>query len=221
VFDTLQVWMADETSKGLTLQVLHNMSRVPDETRDPTQQDTPTLLDLNSDIHPNWNSMRNDQTRYTGTSALVLLYRLETESHKIERTIRNLQHQPSQHHSTQVLGMAILQALTPQGFSLDEKTPENRELKWSHSFSGTHFDTLPDLVAVGVKLTYWHCLKATGHTLEGTFLVPVSANIIELIPMHLWKHPYVAMKSYLQGTTDFTRHGTPGYRSPYAPPFGP
>jgi len=68
VFDTLQVWMADETSKGLTLQVLYNMSRVPDETGDPTQQDTPTLLDPNSDIHPNWNSMRNDRTGYTGTS---------------------------------------------------------------------------------------------------------------------------------------------------------
>jgi len=135
--------------------------------------------------------------------ALVSLYRLETESHKIERTIRNLQHQPSQHHTAQVLGMAILQALSTQGFSLDETTPENRELKWSHSFSGTHFDTLPDLVAVGVKLTYWHCLKATGHTLEGTLLVPISANIIELIQMHLWKHPYVAMKSYLQGMTAY------------------
>ena len=40
VFDTLQVWMGDETSKGLTFQVLHNMSRVPDEEGDLTQQDT-------------------------------------------------------------------------------------------------------------------------------------------------------------------------------------
>ena len=110
VFDTLQVWMGDETSKSLTLQVLHNMIRVPDEAGDPTQQDTPTLLDPNSDIHPNWNSIRNDRTGYNGTSALVPLYRLETESHKIERTIPNLQLQPSQHHTTQALGMEIFQA---------------------------------------------------------------------------------------------------------------
>jgi len=56
-------------------------------------------------------------------------------------------------------------------------------------------------MAVGVELTYWHCLKATGHTLAGTILVPKSANIIELIQMHLWKHPYVAMKFYLQRMT--------------------
>jgi len=37
VFDTLQVWMGDETSKGLTLQVLHNLSRAPDEEGEPTQ----------------------------------------------------------------------------------------------------------------------------------------------------------------------------------------
>ena len=132
--------------------------------------------------------------RETGTRALALLYRLETESHKIERTIRSLQRQPSQHHTTQVLGMATFGALTPRGFSLSERTLENRELKWSHSLSGTQFHTLPDLVAVGVELTYWHCLQATGHTLAGTILVPKSANIIELIQMHLWKHPYVAMK---------------------------
>ena len=101
--------MGNETSKGLTLQNLHNMSRVPDEAGDPTQQDTPTLLDPNSDIHPNWNSLRNDRM----TRVLVLLYRLETESHKIEQTIQSLQHQPSQHHTTQALGMATLEALTP------------------------------------------------------------------------------------------------------------
>ena len=54
---------------------------------------------------------------------------------------------------------------------------------------------------MGVELTYWHCLKATGHTLVGTILVPKSANIIELIQMHLWKHPYVAMKSCRQSMT--------------------
>jgi len=140
--------MGDETSKGLTLQVLYNISRVSDETGDPTQQDTPTLLDPATDIDPNWNRMRNDLTGHTGTRALVLLDRSETESHKIERSIRTLQHQPSQHHTTQVLGMRILQVPTPKGFSLDERTPEIRELKWSHPISGTHFDKLPDPVAV-------------------------------------------------------------------------
>jgi len=42
VFDTLQVWMGDETSKGLTLQVLLNLSGVPNEKGDPTHQDRPT-----------------------------------------------------------------------------------------------------------------------------------------------------------------------------------
>jgi len=51
-------------------------------------------------------------------------------------------------------------------------TPETRELKWTHPISGTHFDTLPDPVTVFIQLTYWHCLKATGHTLGGTFSVP-------------------------------------------------
>jgi len=185
--------MVDETSKGLTLQVLHNLSRVPDEEGEPTQQDTPTPQDPNSDMYPIRKGERNDRTGNTGTS-LALLHRLETDTHKIERTIRSLQHLPSQHHTTQMLGMTTLEGLTPRGFSLGERTLENRELKWYHSLSGTQFDTLPDLVAVGVKLTYWHCLKATGHTLAGTILVPKSANISELIRMHLWKHPYVAMK---------------------------
>ena len=64
--------MGDETSKGLTFQVLHNLSRVPDEVGEPTQQDFPTLLDPNSDIHPVWNSKRNDRTGNTGTSLALL-----------------------------------------------------------------------------------------------------------------------------------------------------
>ena len=36
VLDTLQAWMGDETSKGLTLQVLLNLSGISNETRDPT-----------------------------------------------------------------------------------------------------------------------------------------------------------------------------------------
>jgi len=129
VYDTLEAWMGDETSKGLTLQVLLNLSGISNETG------------------PNGN-------------LLSPLHRLETDTHKIERTIRNLQHLPSQHHTTQMLGMTILEALTPKGFSLDARTLDNREFQWSHSLTGIPFKTLPDLVSVDVKLTYWHCLKA-------------------------------------------------------------
>jgi len=99
--------------------------------------------------------------------------------------------------------MRILQALTPRGFILDERTPEARDLKWSHPISHTYFDTLPDPVAVSINLTYWHCLKATWHTLKGTILVPSSGNIMELSQMLLWNHPYVAMKSFLEGMTAY------------------
>ena len=40
VFDTLQAWMGDETSQGLTLQVLYNLIRESDKTRDPARQDS-------------------------------------------------------------------------------------------------------------------------------------------------------------------------------------
>ena len=101
------------------------------------------------------------------------------------------------------MGIRILQAPTPRGFILDERTPEARDLKWSHPISGTNFDTLPDPVAVSVSLTYWHCLKATWLTLEGTILVLSSGSITELSQMLLWNHPYVAMKSFLQGMTAY------------------
>jgi len=167
VFDTLEAWMGDETSKRLTLQVLLNLSGISHETG-------------------------------TTGNPLSLLHRLETDTHKIERTIRNLQHLPSQHHTTQRLGMTVLEALTPEGFSLDERTLDNREFQWRHSLTGTLFTTLPDLVSVDIELTYWHCLKAMGCSLVGTIWVPKSANIGDLIRMHLWNHPYAAMTSYLQ-----------------------
>jgi len=157
VFDTLQVWMGDETSKGLTLQVLLNLSRIPEREDEPIQQD----LDPNSDMYPTGKGGRNDWTRKSG-NPLALLHKLETDTHKIEQTIRSLQHLPSQHHTTQMLGMTVLEGLTPRGFSLGERTLENRELRWYHSLSGTQLDTLPDLVTVDVKWTYWHCLKASG-----------------------------------------------------------
>jgi len=197
VFDTLQAWMGDETSKGLTLQVLLNLCGISNETRDPTYPNLTTLQFSNSDTYPTWKVVPCEQTWTTG-NPLSLLHRLETDTHKIERTIRSLQHLPSQHHTTQMLGMTVLEALTPEGFSLGARTLDNREFQWCHSLTGTLFNTLPDLVSVDVKLTYWHCLKVLGCTLVGNILVPKSANIGELIRMHLWNHPYIAMKSYLQ-----------------------
>ena len=101
------------------------------------------------------------------------------------------------------MGIRILQALTPRRFILAERTPGERDLKWSHPVSGTNFDTLPDLAAVSINLTYWHCYKTTRLTVEGTISVPSSRNITELIQMLLWNHPYVAMESFLQGTTAY------------------
>jgi len=99
--------------------------------------------------------------------------------------------------------MRILQALTPRGFSLDMRTPEKRDLRWSHSISGTCFDTLPDLEEVTIILSYWHCLKAAWHSQAGTILVPSSGNITELSQMLLWKHPYAAMETFRQGILAF------------------
>ena len=42
VFDTLPAWMGDETSQGLTLQVLYNLIRESDRTGNPARQDTST-----------------------------------------------------------------------------------------------------------------------------------------------------------------------------------
>jgi len=154
VFDTLQAWMGDETSKGLTLQVLYNLIRESDRTGDPAPQDTSSHPDAETNIDPNRNRVREDLERdRTIARAQDLLYRLEIESHRIEQVTRNLQNQSSQHHITQGLGIRILQALTPRGFILDERTPETRDLKWSHSISGTYFVTLPDPVEVIINHT--------------------------------------------------------------------
>jgi len=206
VLDTLQAWMGDETSKGLTLQVLLNLCGLPNETRDPTY---PNLTGPQLSQPNTFPTRKVVPGACTGTTVnpLSLLHRLETDTHKIERTVRSLQHLPSQHHTTQRLGMTILKALTPEGFSLDARTLYNREFQWCHSLTGTPFHTLPDLVPVDVKLTYWHCLKGVGCTLGGNILVPKSANIGDLIRMYLWNHPYVAMKSYLQRMTIYDDTG--------------
>jgi len=156
VLDTLQAWGEDETSKGLTLQVLYNLMRESDRTGDTARLNTSSHPDAENDTDPYRNRSGEDPEG--------------------------------------------LRALTPRGFILDESTPEARDLKWSHPISGTNFDTLP---AVSVNLTYWHCLKAIWLTLEGTILVPSSGSITELRQMLLWNHPYVAMKSFLQGMTAY------------------
>jgi len=204
VYDTLQVWMGDETSQGLTLQVLYNLIGESDRTDYPTRQDTSPHPDAETDIDPNQNRVREDLAGdSTNVRAQDILYKLEMVSHRIEQVTRNLQDESSQHHITQGMGIKILQALTPRGFTLEVKTPETRDLKWSHPISGTYFDTLPNLVEVMINLTYWHCLKAAWHTQEGTISAPSSGNIIELSRMLLWNHPYVAMKSFLQETAAF------------------
>ena len=190
VLDTLQAWMSDETSQGLTLQVLYNLIRETDKTREPTQQYSSTDLDTETDMETP-EGLEGVQTIPRAQDAL---YRLEIESHRIEQAIRNLQNNPSQHHVTQGMGRRILQALTPRRFSLDIRTPEIQELRWSHQISGTCFDTLPDLEEVTIILSYWHCLKATWHSQAGTILVPSSGNITELSQMLLWNHPYMAME---------------------------
>jgi len=202
VLETLQAWGGDETSKGLTLQVLYNLMRESDKTGATARQNTSSHPDADYDTDTYRNSAGEDPDGCKIiTRAQDLLYRLEIETHRIERVTRTLQNQTSHHHITQGMGIRILQALTPRGFILGERTPGTRDLKWSNPISGTNFDTLPDLTAVSVNLTYWHCLKAIWLTRVGTILVPSSGSITELSQMLLWNHPYVAMKSFLQGLT--------------------
>jgi len=204
--------MGDETSQGLTLQVLYNLIRESDRTGDPARQDTLPHPDAETNTDPNQNGVREDlEGDRTIERAQDLLYRLEIESHRIEQVTRNLQNHSSQHHTTQGMGMRILQDLTPREFTLDVRTLETRDLKWSHPISGTHFDTLPDPVEKTVNLTFWHCLKAAWHTQEVTISAPSSGNITELSQMLLWNRPYAAMKSFLHRMSAF--HETRGLRT--------
>ena len=140
--------MSDETSRGLTLQVLYNLIRGMDTTRAHSPTDPDKKFDLGT-----------PEEDLTTPRAQDVLYRLEIESHKIEQLTRILQNNPSQHHITQGLGRKILRDLTPRGFSLNTRTLENQELSWSHHMSGTCFDTLPDLEEVIVILSYWHSFR--------------------------------------------------------------
>jgi len=170
----------------------------------PIQQHSSTDPDTVTDVETP-EEVEDDRTI---PRAQDVLYRLEIESHKIEQLTRTLQNNPSQHHATQGLGRKILQVLTPRGFSLDIRTPEVQELRWSHQISGTCFDTLPDLEEVTIILSYWHCLKGTWHSQAGTIPVPSSGNIIKLSQMLLWNHPSMTMQPFSQGISAFdeTRH---------------
>jgi len=208
VLGALRAWGGDETTKGLTFQVLYNLMRQVDNTQDTPHQG-PLLHPnkcKNTDLHLN-STGEGSRGPKTTTRAQGLLYRLETETHTIERAIRTLHNHPSHHHVTQSMGIRILQALTLQGIILSERTPRERDLKWSYPVSGTSFDTLPDLTAVSVNITYWHSHKAMWQTMEGTISVPLSGNVTQLIQMLLWNHPYIGMESFLQGMTayDMTR----------------
>jgi len=206
VLGTLQACGGDETSTGLTLQVLYNLMSQADKTLDTPQQNPLSHPDVDKDTDPHLNRTGEVSEGYRIiTRAQGLLYRVEIETHTIERVTRTLQNHPSHHHITQCMGIRILQALTPREFILAGRTPRARDLKWSHPVSGTNFDTLPDLAAVSVNLTYWHCHMAIWRTTEGTILVPSSGNITELIQLLLWNHPYVAMKSFLQGMTAYNK----------------
>jgi len=117
VLDTLQAWGGDETSKGLTLQVLYNLMREPDRTGDTARLNNSSYLDAEKDADPYWNRSGEDPEGYrTITRAQDLLYRLEIETHRIERVTRTLQNQSSHHHITQGMGIRILQNLTPRRF---------------------------------------------------------------------------------------------------------
>jgi len=75
VLDTLQAWMSDETSQGLTLQVLYNLIRETDKTRNPTQQYSSTDLGTETDMETP-EGLEGDRTIIRAQDAL---YRLEIE----------------------------------------------------------------------------------------------------------------------------------------------
>jgi len=196
----LPAWGGDETTKGLIFQVLYNLIREVDDTHDTPHQGPSLHPDKgeSTDLHLDniGGGLRGPNTI---TRAQGLLYRLETETHTIERAIRTLYNRPSHNHVTQRTGIRTLQILTLEGFILSERTPMERFLKWSHPVSGTSFDTLPDLIAISFNITHWHSHKEIWQTMEGTISVPISGSVTQMIQMLLWNHPYIEMESFLQG----------------------
>jgi len=107
VLGTLQAWGGDETSKGLTLQVLYNLMREADKTLDTPQQNPLSHLEVDKDTDPHLNRAGEDPEGYRIiTRAQGLLYRVEIETHMIERVTRTLQNHPSHHHITQCMGIS-------------------------------------------------------------------------------------------------------------------
>jgi hypothetical protein len=107
VLGTLQAWGGDETSKGLTLQVLYNLMREADKTLDTPQQNPLSHPEVDKDTDPHLNRTGEDPKGYRIiTRAQGLLYRVEIETHMIERVTRTLQNHPSHHHITQCMGIS-------------------------------------------------------------------------------------------------------------------
>ena len=90
VHETLQAWGGDETSKGLTLQVLYNLMRESDKTGDTARQNTSSHpnADYGTDTYQNSAGEDPDGCKII-TRAQDLLYRLEIETHRIERVTQN------------------------------------------------------------------------------------------------------------------------------------
>jgi len=109
VLGTMRAWGGDETSKGLTLQVHYNLMREVDKTQDTPHQNPSPHPDIgkNTDLHLNSTGKGSGGPR-TITRAQNLLYRLETETHMIERAIWTLHNHSSHHHVTQSMGIRIL-----------------------------------------------------------------------------------------------------------------
>jgi hypothetical protein len=84
VLDTLHSWISDQTSQGLTLQVLCNMIRETDTMSKLFQQHSSTNPDTRTDLETP-EEMEEDRTI---PRAQDVLYRLEIESHKIEQLTR-------------------------------------------------------------------------------------------------------------------------------------
>ena len=101
VFDTLQAWMRDETSQGLTLQVLYNLIRESDKTRDPAQQNFSTHPDAETDMDPYrtrpqkaWRETEPSSEPRTHSTDWKLSH---TRSNKPPETCRTLLHNTMQH----------------------------------------------------------------------------------------------------------------------------
>ena len=107
VLGTLQACGGDETSKGLTLQVLYNLMREADKTLDTPQQNSLSHPDVDKDTHPHLNRAGEDPEGYRIiTRAQGLLYRLEIETPLIEQVTQTLQNHSSHHHITQCMGIS-------------------------------------------------------------------------------------------------------------------